>query len=332
MSDVIQMPPPAAVTQPVPQPVPVQSSSTVTSQPTASSGIPEISPSLGILVQDTDGSTREITLGEMAEAWKHRGQIPSGDDAQTYGLFKKVITDSDPQAFKDLVDKLYPSTPTNTPTQAITSSQDVAQLREQMAQIAQYINQNVNPVVGGINQLAGRQRLNQELTQVVDQYPALKHVGTFASLEVERQINDINQMAIANGVNLSALSQDHKRRVWETALSRANAYVGNMIGLQPPGPSAPNTVVVDDHNTQAGRIPALLQIDPNNLTISMRDPDAVASVVNMGGYGGTSIPRTPVQPVPTGGAPGVTADQSLNKRFGQKGLFQRMKSQFGGMR
>lgn len=259
---------PAAATPP-PAAAPVSSSAVVPPPPPARVPMPDLSPTMPISLELTDGTMHSTTLGEMAEAYRERvvagdfGPIPKAvaaavppsgtGDAQQFALFQKVAR-KEPgweDAARDLMilanGRSEPSTGTAPGNTQDQMRKDFEDMQKRMATLAQTVDQW--ETARSISQM------KQMLDSQKSKYPYLcgHPEGARSALMAFRHLTT---MAEQNGHQV-ARDTTKLQRVLENALGmveagfRKNAETFSRIQISPSSPATAepaSPVLLDDQD------------------------------------------------------------------------------------
>jgi hypothetical protein len=279
---------------------------------------------MGIVIDGTDGSPMDTTLGEMADALRNR---PSQEDLDKLALHKKVFEDGDPAAVQEFLSKQMPvvSDAPKTPDQERIDalSQQVITLQNQV--------QTLSPVVNRITDQAGEAQIANAIKSNADKLPCCSKVPRAASLiaSKEREIlNLVEKQGVLQGQTPLVKQQILTKirvKAFETVEGQLSEYA-KAFGVSPevaPAQPAPGARVVDDQKTtqpEGGKVHAApYQWDPRlggfvDTRVQGVSPEAAP------------VPAAPVQPTPTGGSPGVVEEKQPGQRMTVGNMRESMKA------
>lgn len=267
--------------------------------------VPDLNANSSLIVADSDGSERVVTLGEMAQAWQARGNQLSAEDAENLEMFKGLIK-SDPQAMQSFVSKFLPK---NTPAPEPSALQEKIDRLEQTVQSQQKI---LEGEFGGLmTQIRTAQESNTLKQHITARAATLPHLSRVPNAEklAANKLQEFKQVFKTRGGDYDKMLPENQIKVQELAVQQCEqelAAIAESWGLKPQQAQPQHGPFMTDNQpanpNRPGYLPSMYSVAPNGSLISTQTGQVLV------GPNGT-IPTQPTSEVPSGSAPGPQPSQ-----------------------
>ena len=305
----------------------------------AEPALPELDPSATVFLEELG---KDASLGDMARSFIDKQKpadpaVPAAEDPklENFKLFEQAMgTDASAHdAARKLMDIYRPAAPAEETPQ--TQEQQMQALQQQVQGLREALGQ-VTPITTHISQTMGVQHLKNTIDKVQEHIPHV-HKHPQGSDMVVAKLNEYDQLARMQNVDLSASPLEFRNKVLGMALQHAENTIRSTIGVfggaeLKPAPKGEAIQATDDQGKTAtqkveeSHIRANLSVDAEGNLIDRRNGKRVLGPQGTRG----TVPDQPVAQVPTGH--GVAADPATPTEglFSEKSMLDQMKGRISG--
>lgn len=297
--------------------------------------LPELDPQATVFLQELG---KDASLGDMARSYINQ-QTPAPTTAEAppvadpaklenFKLFEQAMgTDASAHdAARKLMDIYKPAAPEVPQTQ----DEQMSSMQKQIQQLTEQLGQ-VTPITSQISQNMGVQHLKATIEKVQEHFPHV-HKHPTGSQMVISKLNEYDQLARTQNIDLSSSPLEFRNKVLGMALQHAENHIKSTIGvfggteIQPP-PKGEAIQANDDQEktgaqlTEESRIRANMTVDTEGNLIDRRTGK---KILGPQGTRGT-VPDQPVEQVPTGHGVAASPTSPTETVFSEKSMLEQMR-------